>query len=164
MPFKSKAQNAWAHTAEGTKALGGPAKVKEWEGATDYSHLPQKLAKGGIVKKAAGLQDHEPPHEPSEGGVNNGHGIFASGGPVRNETVDRHYKTPTRTKLGQFLSKEDRFTSGRMPAGFPQEADTEENWSKPKGVGHTDADDEGDCKSLKPVVPNKAGHVSYAKK
>lgn len=40
MPFKSKKQNAWAHTPEGTKALGGPAKVKEWEQATDYKNLP----------------------------------------------------------------------------------------------------------------------------
>ncbi len=44
MPFESKAQNAWAHTPAGTKALGGPAKVKEWEHATDYSHLPYKVA------------------------------------------------------------------------------------------------------------------------
>lgn len=55
MPFKSKAQNAWAHTPEGEKALGGPSAVKEWEGATDYSHLPQKVAnhaKGGTVGKS----------------------------------------------------------------------------------------------------------------
>jgi hypothetical protein len=39
--FKSKAQNAWAHTPEGTKALGGKAKVKEWESSTDYSSLPE---------------------------------------------------------------------------------------------------------------------------
>jgi hypothetical protein len=44
MPFKSKAQNAWAHTPAGTKALGGKAKVKEWEHSTDYSHLPYKVA------------------------------------------------------------------------------------------------------------------------
>jgi hypothetical protein len=44
MPFESKAQNAWAHTPAGTKALGGKAKVKEWEHSTDYSHLPYKVA------------------------------------------------------------------------------------------------------------------------
>lgn len=43
MPFKSKAQNAWAHTPKGTKALGGAKAVKEWEGATDYSALPKKV-------------------------------------------------------------------------------------------------------------------------
>jgi hypothetical protein len=42
MPFESKAQNAWAHTPAGTKALGGAAKVKEWEHSTDYSHLPER--------------------------------------------------------------------------------------------------------------------------
>lgn len=40
MPFLSKAQSAWAHTPEGTKALGGPDKIKEWEDGTDYSKLP----------------------------------------------------------------------------------------------------------------------------
>jgi hypothetical protein len=194
MPFKSKAQNAWAHTPAGTKALGGAAKVKEWEGATDYSHLPQKLAKGGIVKpiesakheametpaeeaweqktgkelpkgkRAPHHQNMEKPHSPSIGGHNNGHGVFAQGGPVRNERPDRFYKTKDRNEYGKFLSTEDRFTGGRKPAGFPQEAETEENWVKPAGVGRTDPDDIGDCKKLKPVMPNKAGNVSYAKK
>lgn len=42
MPFKSKKQNAWAHTEDGEAALGGPDKVKEWESATDYSSLPEQ--------------------------------------------------------------------------------------------------------------------------
>lgn len=42
MPFKSKAQNAWAHTEDGTDALGGPSAVKEWESDTDYNTLPEK--------------------------------------------------------------------------------------------------------------------------
>ncbi len=55
MPFLSKAQNAWGHSASGVKALGGTAKVKEWEGATDYKHLPEKKAPkksafGGAIK------------------------------------------------------------------------------------------------------------------
>ncbi len=136
MPFKSKAQNAWAHTPEGTKALGGPDKVKEWEGATDYKHLPGKVS---TMK-------------------------YAEGGPVLKEGNDRFYKTKDRNDFGQFLSTEDRFTGGRKPAGFPEEAETDEKWSKPKGVGQTDKDDAGDCKSLKPILPNKAGNVSYAKK
>lgn len=45
MPFKSKAQNAWAHTPEGTEALGGADAVKEWESDTDYSALPEKKTK-----------------------------------------------------------------------------------------------------------------------
>jgi hypothetical protein len=54
LPFLSKKQNAWGHSAAGVKALGGPAKVKEWESATDYSSLPErkKPEKGalGITK------------------------------------------------------------------------------------------------------------------
>lgn len=42
MPFKSMKQNAWAHTPAGIKALGGKAKVKEWESKTDYKNLPMK--------------------------------------------------------------------------------------------------------------------------
>lgn len=41
--FKSKAQNAWAHTPAGTKALGGKKKVKEWESKTDYENLPEHV-------------------------------------------------------------------------------------------------------------------------
>lgn len=44
MPFKSKAQNAWAHTAAGKKALGGDKKVKEWEKSTDYDNLPERAS------------------------------------------------------------------------------------------------------------------------
>ncbi len=125
MPFKSKAQNAWAHTAEGTKALGGAGKVKEWEGATDYSHLPGKV---GTMK-------------------------YAEGGPVLKQGNDKHYKTKDRNEYGKFLSTKDRFTDGRKPAGFPEEAKTDEDWTKPAGVGRTDADDCGDTKSLKPIKP-----------
>ena len=42
MPFLSKKQNAWGHTAAGIKALGGPMKVKEWESSTDYHSLPER--------------------------------------------------------------------------------------------------------------------------
>jgi hypothetical protein len=90
--------------------------------------------------------------------------MFAAGGPVRHEGNDKFYKSKDRNEFGKFLSTEDRFSGGRKPAGFPQEADTEEGWIKPKGVGLTEKDDAGDCKKLKPVLPNKAGHVSYAKK
>ena len=44
-PFESKKQSAWAHTKSGVKALGGKAKVEEWEAATDYGKLPER-AKG----------------------------------------------------------------------------------------------------------------------
>jgi len=49
MPFLSKKQNAWGHSPEGVKALGGPAKMKEWETATDYKSLPEKKKPGAIL-------------------------------------------------------------------------------------------------------------------
>lgn len=39
MPWLSKAQQRWGHTPSGAKALGGAAKVAEWDGATDFSKL-----------------------------------------------------------------------------------------------------------------------------
>jgi hypothetical protein len=49
MPYVSKAQQAWAHTPAGQKALGGAAKVAEWDAATKGKSLPKvvlKVAKG----------------------------------------------------------------------------------------------------------------------
>ena len=43
MPFKSRAQQRWAYTKAGTKALGGPKKVTEWQQATGKTKLPQKV-------------------------------------------------------------------------------------------------------------------------
>lgn len=43
MPFKSKAQQRWAYSKTGTKALGGPAKVAEWQKATGKAKLPQRV-------------------------------------------------------------------------------------------------------------------------
>lgn len=45
MPFKSKKQQAWAHTTAGEKALGGPQKVAEWDKATNQSTLPSSIGK-----------------------------------------------------------------------------------------------------------------------
>lgn len=45
MPFKSKAQQKWAYTKAGTKALGGPAKVAEWQKVTGKAKLPAKAPK-----------------------------------------------------------------------------------------------------------------------
>lgn len=42
MPYASDAQRRWAHTTEGTKALGGPEKVAEWDAATKGTKLPEK--------------------------------------------------------------------------------------------------------------------------
>ncbi len=51
MPFLSLKQNAWGHSPEGVKALGGPEKVKEWESATDYSNLPERKKNTMGMKK-----------------------------------------------------------------------------------------------------------------
>lgn len=55
MPYKSKAQEAWAHTPEGEKALGGPAKVAEWDSASKGLDLPKKIdGKLKAMKTASG--------------------------------------------------------------------------------------------------------------
>lgn len=45
MPFQSTAQQRWAHTATGTAALGGPAKVAEWDAATNFKKLPKRKSR-----------------------------------------------------------------------------------------------------------------------
>ena len=45
MPFRSEAQRRWAYTKQGTKALGGKEKVKEWEKATGNKKLPKVAPK-----------------------------------------------------------------------------------------------------------------------
>jgi hypothetical protein len=42
MPYKSQAQRRWAHTEAGTEALGGRAKVAEWDAATKGKDLPAR--------------------------------------------------------------------------------------------------------------------------
>ncbi len=55
MPYSSKAQERWAHTPSGEKALGGPAKVHEWDEATKGRPLPEKVGK---TKKRALKKSH----------------------------------------------------------------------------------------------------------
>ena len=45
MPYKSEAQKRWAHTKEGTKALGGKKAVAEWDKATGNRPLPKYAPK-----------------------------------------------------------------------------------------------------------------------
>jgi hypothetical protein len=42
MPYKSLAQEGWAHSPAGKKALG-EAGVKEWDAATKGKKLPEKV-------------------------------------------------------------------------------------------------------------------------
>ena len=49
MPFVSDAQRRWGHTPAGMKALGGPAKVAEWDAATKGKNLPERASRVGTV-------------------------------------------------------------------------------------------------------------------
>jgi hypothetical protein len=165
MPSSSKKQHDFMQAiAHGWHPTGkeGPlqAVAKEFVAADKKAG---KYAQGGVVKKEESPA-HEATESPSiEAAEHHGkwpyskeqHGMYAQGGPVRHEGVDKFYKTPDRSHLGRFLSKQDRFTSGRLPAGYPGEMETEENWGKPKGVGHTDRDDIGDGKTRPPIKPQK---------
>lgn len=53
MPYRSLAQQGWAHTPAGEKALGGPAKVAEWDATTKGKKLPKRVSppKAEPVKK-----------------------------------------------------------------------------------------------------------------
>lgn len=50
-----------------------------------------------------------------------------------------------------FLKTPNRFVGRKLDPGLA----TEEDWTKPKGVGQTDEDDKGDTKSLKPIKPRQ---------
>jgi hypothetical protein len=45
MPYQSKAQQRWAHTSTGLKALGGREKVSEWDKASKGLDLPNRKKK-----------------------------------------------------------------------------------------------------------------------
>jgi hypothetical protein len=51
MPYKSDLQRKWAHTEAGEKALGGTAKVAEWDAASKGMKLPKKVGKLQSMKK-----------------------------------------------------------------------------------------------------------------
>lgn len=83
MPFVSNQQRKWGHTPEGEKALGGPAKVAEWDAATKGRSLPM-YSKGSAPKEAS----------------------YAQGGAVLPRTGDWKKTVPNRG----FLDTPDRFT------------------------------------------------------
>lgn len=51
MPYVSIQQERWAHTAAGTKALGGKAKVAEWDAATKGKKLPRRVKLKSMRKR-----------------------------------------------------------------------------------------------------------------
>ncbi len=56
MPFVSKAQMRWGNSPAGVKALGGPAKVAEWDQATKFAKLP-----GRVKNRPMGILGLKPP-------------------------------------------------------------------------------------------------------
>lgn len=53
-PWISEAQRKWGNSNAGKKALGGQAKVNEWNQATKGKKLPEKVGK----KKYPNLSQH----------------------------------------------------------------------------------------------------------
>jgi|SRR5579864_4633496 len=49
MPWKSKKEARWGNSPSGLKALGGKAKVAEWNSSTDFKTLPETTT--GIQKQ-----------------------------------------------------------------------------------------------------------------
>lgn len=52
MPYESDAQRRWAHTKAGMKALGGKAKVAEWDAASKGKKLPERIKSKHARKKS----------------------------------------------------------------------------------------------------------------
>ena len=58
MPFVSRAQQRWGHTAAGEKALGGPSAVAEWDSATPKGEgVPQRVGKVNKLRKRGVVSD-----------------------------------------------------------------------------------------------------------
>lgn len=56
MPFASRAQQRWGNSPAGVSALGGKAKVGEWNAATNFDKLPERktgVDRDGILTAAA---------------------------------------------------------------------------------------------------------------
>lgn len=123
MPFVSEKQERWGHTPEGEKALGGPAKVAEWDAATKGRSLPM-YSKGSAPKEAS----------------------YAQGGAVLPRSGDWKKTVPNRG----FLDSPDQFTDGRLPPKDKGRADDpEQNYGKGSSKSAPKAAD----KSEKPVKP-----------
>ena len=149
MPYVSQAQAGYFHTHKSQLEKQG-VNVSEWDQATKGKHLPkraQAASKGGFImalsegSKGKGLQDLE----------------AAKGGGTLGRSKDFQKEEPRgRGEFGRFLGTPDRFSgqpaSDRV-AGAPASQATQEDWTKPKGVGQTDRDDKGDTKSLPPIKP-----------
>lgn len=62
MPWDSRKQQAWGHTKTGLAALGGLAKAREWDHATDFNRLPNRA--GGKPRANKSTKHLGPPRRP----------------------------------------------------------------------------------------------------
>lgn len=153
MPYQSLAQEHWAHTPEGQKALGGPAKVKEWDQATKGRHLPAKVqhfADGGPVMANKGYVSRSEDY--AKGG-----GSLPRSEQWSKEDINNQRQADDKPTYGNFLDGVDRFTSANMadqgsPANM-QRIKPDEDWGK--NHVKNKAVRQGDTKSEKPVKPRK---------
>ncbi len=149
MPYVSQAQAGYFHTHKAELEKQG-VDVGEWDRASKGKHLPQRVqahAKGGVVMALSSGSKGNGPHDAE----------FAVGGGTLDRAKDFKKDDPQgRGEFGRFLGTPDRFSgqpaSDRV-AGAPASQATQEDWTKPKGVGQTDRDDKGDTKSLPPIKP-----------
>lgn len=74
MPFISRQQQKWGNSPSGVKALGGPAKVAEWNASTKGAKLPKH------VKPKSAAKSRKPPLPKSAG-----HMVFGSLAPSEEE-------------------------------------------------------------------------------
>lgn len=126
MPWQSSAQRGWGHTPEGEKALGGPAKVAEWDAASKGQHVPYHVnhASGGVVMANKGYL-----------GKSTG---YAAGGPVLGRTRD-------------FIKIPDQFTDGRLPPkDVGRKDDPPQEYEKGGGKGSAPAATGKQLKTVKP--------------
>lgn len=116
MPYVSRAQQGWAHTPAGTKALGGAAKVKEWDRTTagHYDslpgHVPVHGSRGSTMNK--GYQSREQ--------------SFAKGGAVLG-------------KESEFLKTPDRFREQRKDPNT-----TQDDWGKGSSAANPSGKDKSE--------------------
>ena len=134
MPYLSKAQQGWAHTPAGTKALGGPAKVHEWDKATKgkYGSLPGHVpshAQGGQVMSNKGYMGKTE--------------SFAAGGPVLGKEskflkATNEFTDPDEGEQGDSADEDQKYAKSGEGAG--------KGFIKPPAAKD---------KSLKPIKPRK---------
>lgn len=125
MPFESRAQQRWGHTAAGKKALGGASAVHEWDEATKGKSIPERVsshAAGGVVNKGYLAKDE----------------AFAQGGAVLGRTTS-------------FMKEEDRFRGKPNPANQATQDDFGKGAKGAKGGQNAAPPVKG--KSEKAVVP-----------